>query len=98
MVCGPESPLLAQPTPVTALAVAGHERFVRKRRDTPRRHGGNRLFQPVGLEFEPSRSFSLCCNLLVGYASRNPKQKKSTYFYSLPLVVSISFPSHRGGR
>ncbi len=90
-------PALAQPTPVTALAVAGMNDVLNSQGYT----------QAVWWNRIPTAAWGLmiaiaiCCNVLVGYGARTAKARG--LFLILPLVTAISFlliadiDSPRGG-
>ncbi|MBV8867025.1 MAG: hypothetical protein JO210_16635 [Acidobacteriaceae bacterium] len=91
-------PASAQPTPVIALAVAGMNDVLNSQGYT-QAAWWNRI--PVGA-WVLMAAIAICCNLLIGYGARRPKQE-TILFLVLPLVVSISFfliadiDSPRGG-
>ena len=81
-----QTPALAQPTPVMALAVAGMNDVLNSQGYT----------QAAWWNRIPTAAWclmiaiSICCNLLVGYGARGA-QVKSTVLLILPLFVSIAF-------
>ncbi|MGC2111037.1 MAG: hypothetical protein WA655_16070 [Candidatus Korobacteraceae bacterium] len=93
-----QTPAMAQPTPVIALAVSGMNDVLNSQGYT----------QAAWWNRIPDSTWSLmiaiaiCCNLLIGYGARSTKGKGSLLFV-LPLVVSIAFlliadiDSPRGG-
>lgn len=91
-------PALAQPTPLSALAVSGMNDVLNSQGYT-QAAWWNRIPAPAwGL----MGAIAVCSNLLVGYGS-HPTKRRRILFLVLPLVVSISFlliadiDSPRGG-
>ena len=91
-------PASAQPTPVIALAVAGMNDVLNSQGYTQAAWWNRIPFAAWVL----MAAIAICCNLLIGYGARRPKQE-AILFLVLPLVVSISFlliadiDSPRGG-
>lgn len=91
---------LVQPTPVATLAVSGMN-DVLNRQGYTQAAWWNRI--PVAA-WGLMGAIAICCNLLVGFAARHPKDKfRNFMLLILPLVLSISFllladiDSPRGG-
>jgi hypothetical protein len=93
-----ERPGLAQPTPVTALAVSGMNDVLNSQGYT-QAAWWNRI--PVSA-WVLMVLIAIACNLLVGYGARSVTMK-STLLFVLPLVIAIAFlliadiDSPRGG-
>src|SRR5271154_4710546 len=81
-----QTPALAQPTPVMALAVAGMNDVLNSQGYT-QASWWNRIPTAAWCLMI---TISICCNLLVGYGARGA-QVKSTVLLILPLFVSIAF-------
>jgi hypothetical protein len=92
------TPALAQPTPVTALAVAGMNDVLNSQGYT-QAAWWNRI--PIGA-WSLMAVISVCSNALVGYGSKSAKAKTHLLLI-LPLVLSVAFfliadiDSPRGG-
>jgi hypothetical protein len=93
-----QAPALAQPTPVIALAVSGMNDVLNSQGYT-QAAWWNRIPDST---WTLMMAIAICCNVLVGYGSRNAKAKAGL-LYVLPLIVSIAFlliadiDSPRGG-
>src|ERR1035438_8951269 len=93
-----QSPAVAQPSPVIALAVAGMNDVLNSQGYT-QAAWWNRIPRSA---WTLMMAIAVCCNLLVGYGARGAKANASLLFV-LPLVVSIAFlliadiDSPRGG-
>jgi len=93
-----QTPALAQPTPVTALAVAGMNDVLNSQGYTQAAWWNRIPVSAWGLMI----LIAIACNLLVGYGARSATMK-STLLFVLPMVVAISFlliadiDSPRGG-
>ena len=93
-----QAPALAQPTPVSALAVAGMNDVLNSQGYTQAAWWNRIPTSAWGLMM----AIAVCCNVLVGYGARSAKATSGLLFV-LPLVVSISFllisdiDSPRGG-
>lgn len=93
-----QTPALAQPTPVIALAVSGMNDVLNSQGYT-QAAWWNRIPDST---WTLMIAIAICCNLLVGYGARTAKVK-STLLLVLPVVVSIAFlliadiDSPRGG-
>ncbi len=91
-------PAAAQPTPLTALAVAGMNDVLNAQGYTQAAWWNRIPIAAWGLMV----AIALCCNLLIGYGARDIKSE-GFLLVILPLVVSISFmliadiDSPRGG-
>ena len=91
-------PALAQPTPVTALAVSGMNDVLNSQGYTQAAWWNRIPISAWGMVM----AIAVCCNLLVGYGAHSA-QAKTSLFFVLPLVVSMSFfliadiDSPRGG-
>jgi hypothetical protein len=81
-----QAPALAQPTPVTALAVAGMNDVLNSQGYTQAAWWNRIPSSAWGLMI----AIAVCCNVLVGYGARTTKARAGLLFV-LPLVVSISF-------
>jgi hypothetical protein len=93
-----QTPALAQPTPVIALAVSGMNDVLNSQGYT-QAAWWNRIPDST---WTLMIAIAVCCNLLVGYGARSVKVKTSLLLV-LPVVVSIAFlliadiDSPRGG-
>jgi hypothetical protein len=93
-----QTPAVAQPTPVTALAVSGMNDVLNSQGYTQAAWWNRIPVSAWGLLVISA----LCCNILVGYGSRGT-QASPRLLFVLPLVVSIAFlliadiDSPRGG-
>ncbi len=81
-----QTPALAQPTPVMALAVAGMNDVLNSQGYTQAAWWNRIPTAAWGLMI----AISICCNLLVGYGARGA-HAKSAMLLILPLFVSIAF-------
>jgi hypothetical protein len=81
-----QTPALAQPTPVIALAVSGMNDVLNSQGYT-QAAWWNRIPDST---WTLMMAIAICSNLLVGYGSRSPRTKTSLLSV-LPIVVSISF-------
>ena len=81
-----QTPAVAQPTPVAALAVAGMNDVLNSQGYT-QAAWWNQI--PASAWFLMS-AIAICCNVLIGYGSRNNGQRARMLFV-LPLIVSIAF-------
>ena len=93
-----QTPALAQPTPVLALAVAGMNDVLNSQGYTQAAWWNRIPTAAWGLMI----AIAICCNVQVGYAARSARVK-NTVLLILPLFVSIAFlliadiDSPRGG-
>ena len=93
-----QTPALAQPTPVLALAVAGMNDVLNSQGYTQAAWWNRIPTSAWGLMI----AIAICCNLQVGYGARGARVK-NTVLLILPLFVSIAFlliadiDSPRGG-
>ena len=93
-----QAPAQAQPTPITALVVAGMNDVLNSQGYTQAAWWNRIPVSAWGLLL----LIAICCNVLVGYGGRSTGTKTRVIFV-LPLVVSISFlliadiDSPRGG-
>ncbi len=92
-----QAPALAQPTPVTALAVAGMNDVLNSQGYTQAAWWNRIPVAAWGLMI----AIAICCNILVGYGARTANSKG--LFLILPVIIAISFlliadiDSPRGG-
>jgi hypothetical protein len=92
-----QTPAIAQPNPIVALAVAGMNDVLNSQGYTQAAWWNRIPYAAWGL----MALIAICCNLLVGYGARN--SKGAILLMILPLVVSIAFlliadiDSPRGG-
>ncbi len=93
-----QTPAVAQPSPVTALALAGMNDVLNAQGYT-QAAWWNRI---PAAAWRLMIAIAVCCNLLVGYAARSPHPKNALLLI-LPLLISIAFlliadiDSPRGG-
>ena len=91
-------PAVAQPTPLSALAVAGMNDVLNSQGYTQAAWWNRIPVSAWGLMV----TMAICCNVLTGYGARNAKSERMLLLV-LPLVVSITFmliadiDSPRGG-
>jgi hypothetical protein len=91
-------PAVAQPTPLSALAVAGMNDVLNSQSYTQAAWWNRIPSSAWGLML----TMAICCNVLTGYGARNAKAERMLLLV-LPLVVSITFmliadiDSPRGG-
>ena len=91
-------PAVAQPTPLSALAVAGMNDVLNSQGYTQAAWWNRIPVSAWGLMV----TMAICCNVLTGYGARNAKGQRALLLV-LPLVVSITFmliadiDSPRGG-
>jgi hypothetical protein len=81
-----EGPALAQPTAVTALAVAGMNDVLNSQGYTQAAWWNRIPISAWGLMV----AIAICCNLLVGYGTRGPSAR-AKLLWVMPLMISISF-------
>jgi len=79
-------PAVAQPTPLSALAVAGMNDVLNSQGYTQAAWWNRIPTSAWGLMV----TMAICCNVLIGYGTRNIKAEKLLLLV-LPLVVSITF-------
>jgi len=93
-----QAPAAAQPTPIVGLVVWGMNDVLNSQGYTQAAWWNRIPLAAWGL----MALIAICCNLLVGYGTRNPRMER-TLLLILPLVVSIAFlliadiDSPRGG-
>jgi hypothetical protein len=93
-----QAPAVAQPSPVVALAVSGMNDVLNSQGYTQAAWWNRIPIAAWGLMV----LIAVCCNLLIGYGTRNPGMERALLLI-LPLVVSIAFlliadiDSPRGG-
>ena len=81
-----QTPALAQPTPISALAAAGMNDVLNSQGYTQAALWNRIPTAAWGLMI----AIAICCNVLVGYGGRSNRAKGSLLFV-LPLFVSITF-------
>jgi hypothetical protein len=93
-----QGPAVAQPTPLSALAVAGMNDVLNSQGYTQAAWWNRIPYTAWGL----MATIAVCCNVLIGYGARDAKAER-TLLLVLPLVVAITFmliadiDSPRGG-
>jgi len=81
-----QAPAVAQPTPLTSLALAGMNDVLNSQGYTQAAWQNRLPFAEWGL----MATVAVCANVLVGFGARNPKAE-SWLLLVLPLVISIAF-------